>query len=264
MVHLVKYEDGDEEELSEAELDKIVVVNRKKVKTCTLEDKKVVVAKKKRRLDKNAHDDVDVDGDDTALVGRRNPCRSTKKKVIYFTKSDSEMDLDEEDSYDDEGVKPKKGAAVKSNKFGNGKNRMAIDSDSEEFELGPNVADDEDESIAADSESDFDSEEESSTKNKAKPVSRKGGKKLVRGEGETTAPYHNSTMTTPKQNFPVDLAEWKQSMANSDTPPTTIVQHDGVLAGEQHVRKLLLRMKKNYVAFFITYTRYLPPTFAFR
>ena len=206
MIYSVTYEDGDEEELSETELGKIITLKeddnkvdgkRKKEKTSTVDDDKVVVAKKKRRTassfntkavdDEDDHEDVDVDMDDEALVGGgRSQRRSAKKKVKYFTKSDSEMDSDEEDSNDGEGIKPrKKGAkmaAVKSNKLGNGKKRMAIDSDSEEFEPGPDVADDDDESIAADSEDDFDSEEEEeeeSTKNKKKPASRKGGKKPV-------------------------------------------------------------------------------------
>lgn len=190
MIYSITYEDGDQEEMSEAELGKIitlkeddtkVVVKRKKEKT--VGDDKSAVAKKKRRTCSSFNttavdnDDADVDGDE-ALVGGITPRRSAKKNVTYFTKSDSEMDSDEEDSNDDERIKPKKKAKMavaKSNKSGNGKKRIAIDSDSDEFELGPDVADDDDESIAADSEDDFDSD--SSTNNNKKPASRKGGKK---------------------------------------------------------------------------------------
>ncbi len=64
------------------------------------------------------------------------PCRSAKKRVVYYTKSDSETESDE-----DSDKAPKK-RSIK-------KKTNAIDSDINEFKLGPN-ADDEDESIAAD------------------------------------------------------------------------------------------------------------------
>ena len=213
MIYSITYEDGDEEEMSEIELGKIITLKeddnkvigkRKKEKISIMGDDKVVVAKKKRCTsasfntkavnDEDDHEDDDVD-DDEMLVGGRAPRRSAKKKVTYFTKSDSEMDSDEEDSNDDDEViksklKPKKGAkmaAVKSNKVSNGKKRMTIDSDSDEFELEPDIADDDDESIAADSEEDFDSEEEESTENKKKPASSMGGKKPDAINKRTTA-----------------------------------------------------------------------------
>jgi hypothetical protein len=116
--------------------------------------------------DDGAEEEEFDNNDDDALIGERTSRRAAKKKVTYFTKSDSEMDLDEEDSNDDEGIQPKKRVkvpAVKSNKSGGkgnkGKNKIAIDSDSDEFELFDSN-DDADESITADSEEDNDSGKE--------------------------------------------------------------------------------------------------------
>lgn len=105
MIYSITCEDGNEEELSEIELGKIitlkeddnkVVGKRKKEKISTMGDDKVVVAKKKRRTsssfdtkavdDEDDHEDDNVDDDDETLVGGRAPRRFAKKKVSYFTK----------------------------------------------------------------------------------------------------------------------------------------------------------------------------------
>jgi hypothetical protein len=86
-------------------------------------DGKVSVTKKKR------------DQDNVALLPQR-PSRSIKKRVVYFPKSDSETESDE-----DGNMAPKKRSFKKK---ANG-----IDSDSNEFELCPD-ADDEDDFIVYD------------------------------------------------------------------------------------------------------------------
>ena len=143
--------------------------------------------------------------------------RPAKKRVVYFAESDSEMDS--EDS--DEVVAAPKRKKAASNCKGSGKTdkgdrgekkRVSIDSDSDDFELGPD-ADDKDESIAADSESDFESEEEVPKKTKGrvknatsasrKPASKKGANKKEE-EGQNKAFVGHGEV--PRASFMNDTA----------------------------------------------------------
>jgi hypothetical protein len=150
----VRYEDGDEEDLSGGELEKIVVVEkdrdrdddddddrdgkeevkrkpqgkRKKKEKASIKmddgsdsDGKVAAAKKKRRTASTgakAAEDDDDDDQDVAAASPPRPRRSAKKKVVYFTKSDSETESDE-----DGNEAPKKGSAKKKADASNGKGR---------------------------------------------------------------------------------------------------------------------------------------------
>jgi hypothetical protein len=218
-LYSVTYEDGDMEDLSEVVLEMLVEnvavdddddvrdakkrqgKRKEKASAKRMDDDgsdsngKIIAAKKKRRtsvMDTNDEDD-NVDARETpspkddAPRGRASR-RSAKKKVVYYTKSDSEMES-EEDS-EDEAFKSRsskkkfsgnngKGRGTRVTKGGGGKKRMSADSDSDEFQLGPD-ADDEDESIAVDSESDFESEDDAP-------------KKAKKGRGKKAAPARKKT-----------------------------------------------------------------------
>jgi hypothetical protein len=206
--YTVRYEDGNEEDMSEAELETLVEnvvgnvdvrrVDRKmqqgrrkekaSAKRASDSDAKIVAAKKKRRtsvMDIGDEDD-NFDARGTPLLKEDAPRgrtlrRTAKKKVVYFTKSDSEIESDE-DSGDKNNNNVSaikgKGRVTCVTKGCGGKKRMSTDSDSDEFQLGPD-ADDEDESIALDSESDFESEDEAPKKTKGRGKKAASAKKKL-------------------------------------------------------------------------------------
>ena len=102
-------------------------------------DGKVAAAKKKWRTAsagvKAAEDDQ------VAATSPPRPRRSAKKRVVYFTKSDSEMESDEDgDEAPKKGSAKKKsdesngkGRGKKASKGGGGKKRISIDSDSDQL-----------------------------------------------------------------------------------------------------------------------------------
>jgi hypothetical protein len=218
-LYSVTYEDGDTEDMSERDLETLVdsVVDdydddardakkrqgkrKEKVSAKRMDDDgsdsdgEIIATKKKRRTsvmdtddeDDNVHAKEAPSATDDAPLGRGSR-RSAKKKVIYYTKSDSEMESEEDSA--DEALKSRsfkkkvtgnngKGGGTRVTKGGGGKKRMSADSDSDEFQLAPD-AEDEDESIAVDSESDLESEDSVS-------------KKAKKGRGKKAAPARKKT-----------------------------------------------------------------------
>jgi hypothetical protein len=92
-----------------------------KMDDCSNLDGKVSTTKKKR------------DKDDVALLPQQ-PSRSAKKRAVYFTKSDSELESE------DDNIKAPKKRSFK-------KKANAINSNSNKFKLGPDADDEEMESV---------------------------------------------------------------------------------------------------------------------
>lgn len=198
-LYWVRYEDGDEEELGEKDLSKIVddddrmdhcrsddegitpeteQVKRKDHSSRGLEVNNAIKKKPRTsKLDVGDINDDDEDVDNTRMgksqslkksafevLLSKNPRRSVKKKIVYTEESDSDQEGFEDNI--DKAV-PKnatndgKRAIKADSRVGKGKNKRILDSDSDEFELGHEVEEDDD-SIAADTESevDVDSDEE--------------------------------------------------------------------------------------------------------
>jgi len=190
-LYLVVYEDGDEEEMDEEDLSKIIVTTKpKKTKRkdkVSKKDEGKGKAKKPRTSKKDPEEDeISVELATTGRTSRR----SAKKKVVYAD-FDSEDNMELEESEEDV---PKKNKAsnrkasksdkpVKSKaKKGKGDKKAANDSDGDEFKMGSEP--EEDDSFAADPESEMEVEAEDEY------VAKKGKKatgKKKQAAGSSTA-----------------------------------------------------------------------------
>ena len=219
-LYLIRYEDGDEEELNEEELSMIVVAGgggavdteqnngsgkqerhiKRKSESSPSEVKKTSAKKKPRTSDEIQSSNEKNNA--LEMLMSKTPRRSAKKKVVYT----EESDLDEEDESMDEalpkkGAKKKSGVGTKNNKAGikDKKKRIELDSDSDEFEPG-REAEEEDESLAADSESEMEIDSEAEYQEAPKQRNRKKSpstKKLASAKG--SAKKNGDTKSAPKK-----------------------------------------------------------------
>jgi len=276
--YCVRYEDGDEEDLSEGEVAKILDLGKKKSaskgkgkrkeEADEKEDSEEEVAAKKPRTSKKAkEDEMENDEDeeeDEGVTGKRSR-RSAKKKVVY-AESDSDEEMELEDS-EEEAPKKKKAQKRKSNgkakakgtKGTKGKKKLVIDDESDEFEMG---SEEEDESFAADSESEAEMEsEEDAPKKKGrggkkaaatkKPAAKKGAKKEEKAKGgKKAAPDSIEALCAAKAKDIKLLNNPQQIPENGPyVEPVGIDATDGIVEGiiggmVQKVGKLLMATLK--------------------
>ncbi len=147
------------------------------------------------------------------------PPRSVKKMVVYFTKSDLELE-----SEDDGDKAPKKRSFMKK--------ASTIDSDRLEFELGPD-ADDEDESIAAYTVPESVSEEEESPGWSILPstISEKKSEDEDKDSKATPAPTFEKELPcasphkseTAEVATPAPMRKWKTKRALNVAAPAAVV-----------------------------------------